>query len=94
MSEKEIEHQESPIWGAFIRCSRIKHKKLEGDYAIKLTAITSVHPVDFEKPKEKECIFYTYKDCSYYAEITPYELITAINSMIFESDKHYESYPD
>lgn len=90
----EIEHKNSPIRGGFIICSRIKHKNLEGSFAIKLTAITSIQPVNFENQNQEECIFYTYKDCAYYAEIHPYGLVSAINSMIFESDKHYESYPD
>lgn len=97
MSELEREYaldENSPVRGGFVVCDLVKRNKLAGEFLIKLSAITKISPISEQTPNVDECIFYTYKDCCYYAKIHPYELTKAINRCMFEPENHWEKYPD
>jgi hypothetical protein len=92
--ENEGYEYNSCIRGAFILAQRISHKKLAGYFLVKICSINLITDKKFSGDDSNQSIFYTYKDCCYYAEICPIELRRAINSFIFEQDKHLEIYPE
>ena len=93
--ENEIQdNTRSCVRGAFVIAARVTQKKLTGSFAIKLSSIISIQPIDVDDPHHDECLFYTFKDCCYHASIHPYDLIQAINSCVFEPEKHWETYSD
>lgn len=85
--EKVVEPTQVII-GAFVNCQRVKQNMFEGWFAIKLSAITTLVPVE----AENECLFYTYKDCCYHVSISLRDLRRAINSFIFEPESHWETH--
>lgn len=79
--------QEEPINGAFIKAHKIKRDKLSGEvFSIKLSAIVTIQGI------EGGSVIWTYKDCSYYVEVSEQELRDAINSFLFDSENHYANY--
>jgi hypothetical protein len=89
-----MSEEESCIRGAFVICQKIKNKRLTNSVLIKLTSINSIEAVNGNEYEKNECIFYTYKDCAYHAEIHPYDLTKAINGVIFDEYNHIQNYPD
>ncbi len=79
---------EDCITGAFIKAVTVKRKRVtENSFFIKLSTINVISEIS-----ESSCLFWTYKDCCYFADISEEELKRAINSFIFEPETHYERY--
>jgi hypothetical protein len=86
-TEKVVEiPQEELINGAFIRAYPIKKNDLQKQIWIKLNSINIIEEYN------EHCIFWTYKDCRYFVELSAYELRKAVNSFLFEPESHYTNY--
>lgn len=81
------------IRGAFVISRRIvKNEITNSVFMVKLSAIIQIIPFDDDTANDDQCIIYTYKDCRYYVQMNFYELTKAVNTCIFEPEKHWELY--
>ncbi|HMH11459.1 MAG TPA: hypothetical protein VK553_12150 [Candidatus Nitrosopolaris rasttigaisensis] len=88
--EKEVKQPIVWIKGAFIAGQRVIQNTVRDEvFLLKLSSINTIVPL---KEDDNTCLFYTYKDCCYWSGISPWELRRAIDSFIFQSETHWESY--
>lgn len=86
--QKEVEQPIMWVRGAFVLGHRVIQKQIGDLFLIKLSTINMVVPLE----RADECLFYTYKDCCYWAGISVAGLRRAIDSFIFKPEEHWESY--